>query len=294
MAELRADVFAGVIDPAQIVVVRAVVREPAGQDVDTALFSDVRANYLVEREDDGTTTVEHVPPPPPVPLPPGEEDPGEDDTDGTDTLTGVERLVFADAILPTRPVSVRAAAGDGSATISWTGPGVGSPDRVEIHWTDSRGDDRVTRPADGRSPFVLRGLLNGRTYRFQVRAFADGAPVNPIWVVSSNAVKPATVPGAPTIGAAGPRNAAAIVRWRAPSANGGRVIAHYRVQVLDRRGRQVGALRTAGPTATRLLVRGLTNRRVYRFRVAAVNAVGAGAYTARSNPVTPARRILGR
>ena len=51
--------------------------------------------------------------------------------------------------------------------------------------------------------------------------------------------------------------------------------------------RQVGGLRTAGASAAVVTVTKLANGTAYRFRVRAVNAVGAGAWSATSTSVTP-------
>jgi hypothetical protein len=97
-----------------------------------------------------------------------------------------------------------------------------------------------------------------------------------------------TEPAAPTIGTATPGNASATVTWTAPSNNGGSALTGYNVRVVDNTtNQQVGALRPAGPTATSLLVTGLTNQTAYRLQVAAVNSVGQGPFSALSNIVTP-------
>ena len=73
------------VDPGQIVIVRELLSDPAADDVDTAVFSDVGANYTITRADDGTVTVAHL------------DGLG---ADGIDTLRNVERLQFADSVLP--------------------------------------------------------------------------------------------------------------------------------------------------------------------------------------------------
>jgi predicted phage tail protein len=108
---------------------------------------------------------------------------------------------------------------------------------------------------------------------------------------ASNAVTPAapTAPGVPTMGNATAGSTNAIVRWTAPASNGGSAITRYEVQVLNgATNAPVGALRTAAANATQLTVTGLTNGTAYRFRVRAVNTIGASAFSANSNVVTPA------
>ncbi|MFJ4268389.1 peroxidase family protein [Paenarthrobacter nicotinovorans] len=81
---LQQAVFAGIIDPTNIVIVREILTSPDGTD--TAVFSDVETNYTITTTGgDGTlgspgsiTTVQH-----------------HGSRDGTDTLRNIERLSFA-------------------------------------------------------------------------------------------------------------------------------------------------------------------------------------------------------
>jgi Ca2+-binding RTX toxin-like protein len=89
---LQEAVSAGTVDPGNIIPVREIVDGARDVDEDTAVFSDVRANYTVTTEPAGAlmgapgsfTIVEHV-------------GSGADGGDGTDILRNVERLVFADS-----------------------------------------------------------------------------------------------------------------------------------------------------------------------------------------------------
>ena len=96
MTELTARVFAGEINPGQLVIVREILPLPAagGPDFDTAFFSDVLANYLINGQPfdpnnpptpdvNGFYTVAHVVG-------------GVAGPDGTDRLSNIERLQFAD------------------------------------------------------------------------------------------------------------------------------------------------------------------------------------------------------
>ncbi|MGV8909696.1 MAG: peroxidase family protein [Propionicimonas sp.] len=146
----------------------------------------------------------------------------------------------------------------------------------------------VVRPtAAGATRLTLTGLINGFAVRFQVQA--ANAMGSSAYSTPSNAVTPATLAGAPTIGAAARGNASALVRWAAPVSNGGSVVTGYSVRVVNAAGQQVGALRLAGAGARSLTVTGLVNGAPVRFQVRAGNAVGTGLFSARSNPVTPAR-----
>ncbi|UUZ78449.1 hypothetical protein LP414_16760 [Polaromonas sp. P1(28)-13] len=83
LTELVPDMMAGLINPGQLVAVREILTA-AGPDFDTAVFSDVLANYAISAPDaQGQITVSH--------LVGGVAGP-----DGTDRLSNIERLQFAD------------------------------------------------------------------------------------------------------------------------------------------------------------------------------------------------------
>jgi predicted outer membrane repeat protein len=89
-----------------------------------------------------------------------------------------------------------------------------------------------------------------------------------------------TVPGAPTKVSATAGNASATVTWTAPSSDGGAAITGYLVKPSRGPAVEVGDV-------TSDTVRGLTNGTAYSFTIAAVNSVGTGPNSARSNSVTP-------
>ncbi|WP_447764649.1 peroxidase family protein [Sphingopyxis panaciterrae] len=82
MTELINEMFNGTYHAGQLVAVREILETADNiADVDTAVFTDIRANYDITNNDDGTITVAHV---------------GGTLADGTDTLRNIERLQFAD------------------------------------------------------------------------------------------------------------------------------------------------------------------------------------------------------
>jgi Ca2+-binding RTX toxin-like protein len=84
MTELAAEMFNGTYNPGQLQIVREIVDESGDGFTDIAVFSDVRANYLITNNPNGTVTVTHVT------VSDGLE------SDGTDTLHNMERLRFSD------------------------------------------------------------------------------------------------------------------------------------------------------------------------------------------------------
>ena len=143
----------------------------------------------------------------------------------------------------------------------------------------------------GTTSFSLRNLRNGLTYEFLVIAELRGGgvslPSNVVLVGSRGA------PAAPRNirGIAQPR--AALVSWYAPSNDGGRPITRYVVSTSSGTSRcgevanatNLGAA-VPGPMQ-HCVVRGLRDGVRYRFRVVAVNALGAGTASTWSPMVRP-------
>jgi Ca2+-binding RTX toxin-like protein len=272
MTELQADVFAGRINPGNIFAVREILTSTT-PDIDTAVFSGNRADSTVTSVA-GVTTVTGP--------------------DGTDTLRNIERLQFADDTVvtaPSAPTAVTATAGNAQATVTWTAPAATALPITGFVVERTNGTTVVlTNVAATARSFTATGLANGTAYTFRVRAV--NAAGNGAFSAASNAVTPAapTAPSAPTAVTATAGSTNAVVTWTAPASNGGSAITRYDVQVLtNATNAQVGDLRTAAATATQLTVIGLTNGTAYRFRVRAVNTIGASAFSANSNVVTPGR-----
>lgn len=133
---------------------------------------------------------------------------------------------------------------------------------------------------------IIAGLTNGTAYRFRVAAI-NSVDVG-AYSAASNAVTPAAgVPGAPTSVTAVAGNAEAIVGWVAPSSTGASPITGYRIEQQRGSGEWTVAIANTGSATTNAVVTGLTNGETYRFRVAAINASGAGSNSEPSNAVTP-------
>lgn len=104
MTEIAARMVAGEINPGQLSIVREILDgDLDNSDVDTAVYTDVRANYTISRNADGSFTVDHTGFTDPGD---GEDENGEDIpeetlqnrplSDGTDRLFNIEKLRFAD------------------------------------------------------------------------------------------------------------------------------------------------------------------------------------------------------
>ena len=95
-------------------------------------------------------------------------------------------------------------------------------------------------------------------------------------------------PGAPTSVTATGGNAQAVVSWTAPAALSTLPITDYIVQRSTNSGSTWTTFTDAVSATASATVTGLTNGTAVVFRVAAVNAVGTGSYSAASSAVTPA------
>jgi hypothetical protein len=198
------------------------------------------------------------------------------------------------ATVPNAPTGVTAVRGNASATVNWTAPNNGGSaiTGYSVRVVNAAGTQvGALRPAAAAATgLVVTGLTNGQAYRFSVTA--TNAVGTSAASALSLAVTPATVPGAPVIGiasagvAGGTINATA--RWTPPANTGGSPITGYRVNAL--RMSAAGAV-LATTTSARLgsTVRTLTMTLPvagnYRFTVVAINAVGSGPASARSNQV---------
>jgi hypothetical protein len=94
----------------------------------------------------------------------------------------------------------------------------------------------------------------------------------------------ATVSTVPINVTATPGDQQATVSWTAPASDGGSPITGYDV---TRYTAGAAPVTTQVGAVTQATVSGLTNGTTYTFRIAATNAIGTGAQSADSNPVTP-------
>jgi Fibronectin type III domain len=205
--------------------------------------------------------------------------------------------------VPFAPVDVAATAGDGSASVSWS-PAVAAPGGAAVSGY------RVTavNVANGAAISIeaplcsttcgamLPDLVNGRTYRVEVRALSAsgaGAPgVAPDTVTPTGVSEPpaSSVPAAPADVAATAGNASADVSWSpVVAAPVGAAVSGYRVSAVnvanDVETNLIAPVCAAGCSAT---VPDLVNGRTYRIEVRALSATGPSAPGVAPNTVTPA------
>lgn len=192
---------------------------------------------------------------------------------------------------PTAPTIGKTSAGDALATVTWAAPaydGGSTITEYRVRALTSTGGVALTQTVTGNlGSAVVTGLSNGKAYSFDVVAVnAIGTGARSAASATVTPVAP-TAPGKTTIGKVTAGNAAATVRWTAPTSTGGKAITGYRVRALTGGGAAVALTQTVTGNVGSVVVTGLKNGTAYSFDVAAVNAVGTGARSTRSATVTP-------
>jgi len=178
---------------------------------------------------------------------------------------------------PVAPTGVTATSGQNvSSTVSWTAPTDDGGSAI-TGYTVTASPGGKTCTTTGAVTCTVTGLTNGTTYTFTVTASnATGAspPSAP-----SNAVTPASTPGAPTgVTAVNVPNTlygdapSITVAWTAPASSGGSAIVRYTAAVVG--GPQTCT--TGNGSATTCTFLGLTAGTSYTFTVTATNAIGTG------------------
>jgi titin len=196
--------------------------------------------------------------------------------------------------LPGAPTGVTATASTAQASVSWSAPssnGGAAITDYTVQYSSNGGSTwtTFTRAASATTSDTVTGLGTG-SYIFRVAAVNSvgaGSYSSPSGSVS---VSGATTPGTPTsltAALSGANPGWVSLSWSAPSSNGGASITDYTVQFSSDSGTTWTTFNDGTSTATTATVKGLTLATNYTFRVAAVNSVGTGSYSAASSSVTP-------
>lgn len=181
--------------------------------------------------------------------------------------------------------------GDATIKLTWTAPtanGGGALKQYRIETSTDGGasvSSTVLTPSATSSTITISGFTPGTFYNFRVAA-VNAAGVGAFTPYSA-AVKAVARPGVPTDLAAVAGNASASLTWTAPASDGSSPITTYAVQSSKDGGVTWATFAHAASTLTSINVTGLINGTSYVFRVAAVNAMGTGTYTAASAAVVP-------
>jgi uncharacterized delta-60 repeat protein len=207
---------------------------------------------------------------------------------GNGTLSGYSSTVYTGNV-PSTPVAPTVApASVSTATVSWSAPAANNSPITgyTIAVTPSAGVT-VTQPVGTAMSTTVSGLAAGTAYAFTVTA--TNAVGNSAASPSGSYTHPGS-PGAPQALSATSGSGTASLVWTAPSTDGGSAITAYRIQYATNSAFTTGVVAIDTVSATLgQTIGGLTNGTLYYFRVAALNAIGAGTWTATSSgtPVAP-------
>ncbi|MGI6084144.1 MAG: fibronectin type III domain-containing protein [Acetivibrionales bacterium] len=181
---------------------------------------------------------------------------------------------------PGAPMILSAESGNGYVSITWASVDGATGYKVFQSTTSGTYGAETDIVASTTTTYDAIGLTNGTTYYFAVKATNPGGD-SP----ASNEVStvPRSVPGAPFDVTARAGDRKAIVRFTAPTDDGGSPITGY---IVTSDPDNI----TAMGTDTTITVTGLTNRVTYTFTVQAINAVGYSIDSAASNAVIPYTR----
>ncbi len=191
---------------------------------------------------------------------------------------------------PSAPRGLAAAASDESVTLTWRAPaddGGSAIVRYQVRYQETGGSYSEWSPVSGgagATSTTVRGLENGKSYDFQVRAMNSVAAGE---AATASATLAESAPGAPANLTATGGDEQVALSWGAPDDGGSQILRYeYRYGAV---GESYGAWATVsgGPNATSLTVTGLTNGTEYGFQVRAVNSISEGLEAAAT--ATPGR-----
>ena len=201
--------------------------------------------------------------------------------DGTTALSDT----WSFNVAPSAPLSVTATSNANTqSVVTWNAPASNGGSAIlgySILATDTTtaANGGQTCATTTATTCTVTGLTNGDQYIFAVSAInAVGVSAND----SSNVVRPATAPGAPTITKVAPGTGLVTVTWTAPTATGGTPVASYRVIA------EPGAAFCHVPRGTTSCrISGLRNGTHYTFTMTATNAAGTSVASLASASVQP-------
>ena len=223
-------------------------------------------------------------------------------------------------VAPPAPAGLTASGGDGQVTLSWTSVGSGGPPIIRWEYrqqsraanADNFGTWGDWTPVPGSGPSttsaVIKGLTNGTTFRFRLRAVNALASLDSGGVFNlgtntaangaeaqSLAVTPGKTPTSPRQVRVTPADGGVRIALLAPV--GGSAVLGYEVRTRRSGSGSFDAWQSLGaritPPARHLAesvgvpVRGLVNGVGYDFEVRAVNQFGAGPAAGVVGPITP-------
>ena len=198
---------------------------------------------------------------------------------------------YSDASSGVRPASVppvvsSVTAGNASLTFTWSAITHGGDNYRLYYGTDSTFATAYTYTGTTLTSYTVSSLTNGTTYYFRVAGWNNS--VTPQIATTDWSTNASGVPGAasaPTSVVATSGRSGMSVSWTAPSSNGGSAITDYVVQYTTSAGGSYTTFSDGTSTTTSATITGLTAGSTYYVRVAAVNALTTGTYSAETSGI---------
>jgi titin len=178
---------------------------------------------------------------------------------------------------PDAPTGVTTTVESGQTTLTWTTPASDGGAAISgyiVERSTNGGATWTTVTSTMATTFVVTGLTNGVTYVFRITAansVGNGLPS------AMAVVTPATVASAPTNISISTGNGLLSFSWLAPASTGGMPVVSYVVET-SATGTTGWTTASTGSPSTSLVIDGLTNGVPLYMRVAAVTAIGQGAW----------------
>jgi hypothetical protein len=176
--------------------------------------------------------------------------------------------------VPSPPTVTSLVAFGGGIVVNFT-PGASDSPITGYDYRLDGGD--WTTGAVSANQLTISGLTNGRAYSVDIRARNSVGPS--LASTPAQLATPRDVAQAPTPLLAAASNAAIDLTWTAPTVNNGAAVTDYVVQTALSSGGTYSTFVEGTSTSTVATITGLTNGVTYYVRVAAVNAVGIGAWS---------------
>jgi large repetitive protein len=173
----------------------------------------------------------------------------------------------------------------GGVNLSWTAPANGgTPITTYRVYAQKAGGAFLLAAASTSTSAQVTGLANGGTYVFHVSAVNDVGEGLPS--ADSSPLQMFDVAGKPTaVSASSPKAGQLDVTWSAPANAGDPALTNYRLTATPAKGSPV--VKDTPDSGTSFSLTGLTSGIAWTVQVSAVNAVGEGASSDPSAPVTP-------
>jgi len=183
---------------------------------------------------------------------------------------------------PAAPIGVTPTEGDQEVALSWDAGNANGSDITgyKVEKNDGSWSTVTSDTGSAATSYTATGLTNGTAYTFRVTAINGVGEGEAASSVSASKT-PRGVPGAPgtlSLAAGSPNTSVIGLSWSAPGSTNGGAITGYKIQRSTDGSSWSDVVADTSSTGTTYSNTGLTASTTYHYRVAAINAAGAGAY----------------